>query len=315
MSISEQELKGQIAGMREALRSARASARTGKIVGILGVLVGLCVVALYVLAFLNLAKSVAESEELPRIVQQRVQQLQLQDILIKVAEEAAPVYLAEARELLKDMELPKVAEEELRLMLRDVEPVVRAELERVAPELQQMVLAQKDRTLKELQRRLERKLGDRLTTIVGRQQQRLETDLGLNEQSLATLVTNLQDACLSALRKVVERRVGNVEEEMQRILKIVAEIPPLPYAAQASRESVVHEMVRVLVALLKHNLPDYEVDLRMPVGGGAGPGAILQPRPGGPGPGPRTEEEIEAARAAARSAAEGEQANTEAGNE
>jgi len=312
MSTSEQELRGQIAGMREALRSARASARTGKIVGILGVLVGLCVVAIYVLAFINLGKSVAESKELPRTVLQRVEQLRLQDILTKVVEEAAPVYLTEARELLKDMELPKVAQAELRLMLKDVEPVVRAELERVSPELQQMLLAQKDRTLKELQRRVERKLGDRLTTIVGRQQQRLETDLGLDEQKLATIVTNLQDACLGALGKVVERRVGNVEEEMQRILKIVAEIPPLPQAALASRESVLNEMVRVLVALLKHNLPDYKVDLRMPVGGGAEPGVILQPRPGGPAPGPRTEEEIEAARAAARSAA---QANTEAGNE
>ena len=312
MSTSEQELKGQIAGMREALRSARASARTGKIVGILGVLVGLCVVALYVLAFLNLGKRVAESKELPRIVLQRVEQLRLQDILVEVAEEAAPVYLAEARELLEDMELPKVAQEELRLMLKDVEPVVRAELERVAPELRHMLMAQKDRTLKELQRRVERKLGDRLTTIVGRQEQRLDT-LGLDEQKLAMIVTNLQDAALGALRKVVERRMGNVEEEMQRILKIVAEIPPLPQAALATRESVANEMVLVLLALLKENLPEYDVDLRMPVGGRPGPDAILQqPRPGGPGPGPRTQEEIEAARAAARSAA---QANTEAGNE
>ena len=309
MSTSEQELKGQIAGMREALRSARASARTGKIVGILGVLVGLCVVALYVLAFLNLGKRVAESKELPRIVLQRVEQLRLQDILVEVAEEAAPVYLEEARELLKDMELPKVAQEELRLMLKDVEPVVRAELERVAPELRHMLMAQKDRTLKELQRRVERKLGDRLTTIVGRQEQRLDT-LGLDEQKLAMIVTNLQDAALGALRKVVERRMGNVEEEMQRILKIVAEIPPLPQAALATRESVANEMVLVLLALLKENLPEYDVDLRMPVGGRPGPDAILQPRPD-----PRTEEEIEAARAAARSATEGEQANTEAGNE
>ena len=303
MSTSEQELKGQIAGMREALQSARASARAGRIVGILGVVVGLCVVLCYVVAFINMGKEVAQPDKFLPIIRERVEMLQLEHTLTKVAREAAPVYVAEGRKLLEDMDLPEVLKREFELARADIEPVARKELERVAPQLEKMLTTQKEKTLTEMQSRLEKKLGDRLSSTVRRQETRLKVG-GLNQESLALLVTNLQDACLNALRTVVEKRMGNVRGEMDKIVKEVAQLPPLP---ASSREAVLHEMVLVLVALLRENLPAYEdVNLMSPAIGKAGPEAAT----------PEVQEAAWAAEAAeARRKVAEEQARREADNE
>ena len=93
----------------------------------------------------------------------------------------------------------------------------------------------------------------------------MSDELGLDEESLAQFITNLQDACLGALRKVVEQRMGNVKEEMDKIVKHVAQLPALP---ASSREAVLNEMVLVLVALLRENLPAYaDVNLTAPAVG------------------------------------------------
>lgn len=259
MSTSEQELRGQIAGMREALRSARASARTGRIVGILGVVVGLCVVACYVVAFINLGKSVAQPEKFMPLLQARAKQFDAPNTLKKVFNDTYPTYVEEGRNLLKEIDLPEVARRELDAARAEVQPLVEQELRRVAPKLEEMLLTQKEQTLANLQKLIEKKLGDHLTTTVRRQEQRLGRDLNLNQESLAQMVTNLQDASIGALQKVVEKRVGNVKGELTEIAKDVGQLPALP---ESPRGAILDEMALVLGALIREALPEYEnVDL------------------------------------------------------
>jgi len=224
MSASEQEVRSQIAEMREALQSARASARTGKIIGVLGVLVGLAIVAIYVVLFIGLGKSVVKSDELPRVLRARVERLQLDRAVSQIIEEAAPAYLAEARTLVEDLELPKLASEELQLMMKDLEPVLRQELERVRPQLQIVLENQREQTLNAVEGMLQQKLNARLQTIISRQGQRISEEQGLDEATLQMVATNLVDASGEAFRGMIEKRKGNLQEELAEMQKLLDQV-------------------------------------------------------------------------------------------
>jgi hypothetical protein len=64
------------------------------------------------------------------------------------------------------------------------------------------------------------------------------------------------------MTKVVERRVGDVREELDEIIKHVAKLPALP---DSPRGAVLDELVLVLAALMRENLPEYaDVNLDVP---------------------------------------------------
>jgi hypothetical protein len=254
MSVSEQEVKSQIAEMREGLQSARASARTGRIVGILGVLVGLGIVAIYVALFISLGKSVVESKEIPSIVQSRFERLQLDSVISQVIQQAGPAYVKESQELLKDLDLQKVASEQLQALMEDLRPTLEREMERVRPRVEKMLLAQRDKTVAEVESMLEQKLVGRLREIVGQQGSRIATESGLDEETLQQMVANLQEASVLAFKDMLVKRQGDLDDELRRMQKLLEEVPELE---DASERDIQKELGLVLIALLKHNLPDY----------------------------------------------------------
>ncbi len=260
MAVSEQELRSTVAQMREQLRSAAASRRRARVVGILGVVVGLCIVAFIVGSLFSLAGGLRENpEELRAAATSRIQNLQLERKASDVAKRLMPVIQKEALALVKELELPKVAMDELKIMLRDLEPVARRELERVTPRLRQVVEAESTRLQEDLRQALEGKLADRFSESIRRHEQRLET-LDLTEEKLAQIIENLQMASAYALQDILEPRLKGVVEEIKKVGNLVLDLPPLP--EERSEEQLLIEIKDVLLALLKERLPGYEMDPR-----------------------------------------------------
>jgi hypothetical protein len=284
MSTSEQGIKSQVAEMRQALRSARASARTGKIIYLLGVVAGLAIVAIYVVLFLTVIQSVAEPQRLGQMLQERLDRIQLDEGLQKVIKVAGPEYVAGARELLEGLDLPDIASRELQTMLKDLEPVLLAQIQRVRPRLEKMIETQKDKTLQDLEELLRASLGTRLADAVGRHEADLGEGTGLDAEGLAQLVMGLRDASTDGLAQVIMARRGNLEDEMKKMGALLSDIPPLP---PQSQEAVLEDLGRVLVALLKENLPGYEFEAELPA---------LQPPMMPPGPPAKVLERVEKAR-------------------
>jgi len=254
---SEQEVKSQVAEMRAALVSIRKSARIGSWVRILGVVVGLIIVALYVMAFINLGKSVVQGGEMRAAVEQRVarirEQLDLERKLPVLAKEVLPVYKDAGLELLKGMNIQELAESEARALLEELRVIVQAELERVTPELQRQLRGEGEKLLAELQQMLDNAVNDRLVKIIAERQMQLEQLVG-SEADVDKLVRDFKEAAQDAARHMIARRWTRYHEEMDKIAGLLNQIPPLPESMD--QEELIHELTRALLARVKFELPD-----------------------------------------------------------
>ncbi len=282
MSPSAQETKSQIAEMREGLRSTRQSMKVGKAVGILAVIVGLAIVALYVNAFIQLGKRVVQSPRIPQIARQRVQQFQFDRTVRHVLEAAGPAYLEEAKALAEEMDLMQTIQEQAQLMLEDLRPVLRKEVQRIQPQIQQAIQAQGQQTLADLEGMLQDKIETRLTAILAKQSGRL-AETGATREKLAEAVANLQEASLEAFQTALRARKGDLDAELTKFNALLEEIPSL---REMGKAEIQRDLRDVLLALLKHKLPDYEFR-------GMGPAAERGAPPGRPA---EVEEIIEKAR-------------------
>ncbi len=299
MAVSEQELRSTIAQMREQLRSTAASRRRARVIGILGVVVGFCIVGLIVYSVFSQFYNISDNpEELRAAATGQIRNLQLDRKASEVAKRLMPVVQKEALALVKELDLPKVATDELKIMLRDLEPVARRELERVTPRLRDLVEAESARLQEDLRQTLEGKLADRFSESIRRHERRLET-LDLTEEKLAQIIENLQMASAYALQDILEPRLKGVVEEMKKVGNLVLDLPPLP--EEKSEEQLLIEIKDVLLALLKERLPDYEMGPREVYQYGHRP-------PTGPPQQPQIDTPEEARRMAAEAAAAAQRA-------
>jgi hypothetical protein len=280
MSASEQEVQSQVAGMREALRSAAASRRIAKIVGILAVIVGLCMVAFFVLQILNMGRSIIENpEELEREATKQIELLDLDKKVTEIAEKALPAYAKEVETLfLEDKELQSAASAELSALLKDLEPVITEELARMRPRLEEMLEKQADRTLQAIEATLEQSLSQRLALIMEDNSGQLAGQAQLTPERLAEVADQLQSGLQGAVQIVWQRRAGNLEAEMNAINELVAQIPDRD--PQLTPEETYKDIMLVLVALMREELPPYDTSgLNFPatrgVGRRRGPGAAV----------------------------------------
>jgi hypothetical protein len=284
MSASEQEIKSQIAEMRQALRSAAASRRAARVVNMLGVLVGFCIVLFIVISIVNMGKDlVNRPQDLQKAFRQQIDALQLDRKATEVLDAAAPAYINEATQLVKDLQLPEklfaeakimvvdltpVLQQELNrlrprltAMVNDIEPVLRDQLDRIRPRVIAMLTAQQRRTVADLTKILQERVDNRFREIIARQGQRLQQGTDLNEEQLALYIENLRNAATDALTDMLQARAGNLEQELTNYVGLVAQIKPMKEPAEQTQ--LVGELISVLVALLKYNLPDYAVTAAM----------------------------------------------------
>jgi len=257
MSVTEQEVKGHIAEMRESLQTIRSSLRTGTVVRLLGLVVGLVIVAFYVLSFWNLGKNLLQSGELQAEVKKRVEQVPVQRIISTALEQAGPAYLQEAQNLLSDLELEQVAVEQLQLAMAELHPVLMAELERVRPKLVSALKTRTEGALTRFESEMRALLEERLENMIRDNQNLIAEGTDLTEEEVQDILINVIEANQEALMAVVQRRWERNEAVVHDIGELVLEFPELP---EMTEEELLAETRDVLVALLKHKLPDYEFE-------------------------------------------------------
>jgi hypothetical protein len=118
-----------------------------------------------------------------------------------------------------------------------------------------MLNAQKEKTLKDLQNLLEKKVVDRVAALIEQQGGNLQTQLNLDEAGVAKILVNLRDASTDAFQSMVNKRAGELRAELERCVKVLAEIPPLP---EAEQQAVIDDLIKVLAAFLREELPPYD---------------------------------------------------------
>jgi len=302
MSTSEQEVQSQVAEMRQALRSAAASRRIAKLVNILAVIVGFCIVGFFVWQIFQLGGNVVHHpEELQKAITKHVELMNLEQKATEIVEKAAPAYAEQVQTLfLEDKELHKAVGEQMDALFKEAEPLVRQELVRLRPRLEKIIRRQADRTVASAQDTLEQTLSGRLATIMEDQTGALASHAELTPERLAEVSQKLQDGLRGAVAIVWERRTKGLNDEMVEINDLIRQIPDRD--PQLSAEDTYKDIMLVLVAILREELPPYDTsDLNFVVRRAPTPTGPAGPRgPGGPG-GP-TQATGAAAEAAAASA-------------
>jgi len=259
MSASEQEIRSQIAEMREALRSAAAGRRAARVVNSLGVLVGFCIVGFIVWQVISLVMSIAHNTDaMQAAFRTQLTALQLDRKAQQIVELAAPTYLDEGRKMLTDLNLGETVFGEAKQMVNDLVPVFRKEGERIQPQVQAMLTAQWDKFLKDVEELLQRKVADRLGAIVGQQGATLQREANIKPEDVEQILLNLQDASAVAFQAVIKKRAGNLEAEMQQFIGLLAQLPEAP---ETTQEAILPELRDVLLAIVKDELPDYDITL------------------------------------------------------
>jgi hypothetical protein len=300
MSTSEQEVQSQVAEMRQALRSAAASRRTAKLVNILAVFVGLCMVGFFVWQIMSMGKSLIDNPEaLQSEVTKQVELLNIQQKATEIVEKAAPAYAKQVEEIfLNDKELQQAVGAELEAALKDLEPVVRRELAVIWPRAQRMLERQADKTLDTVQDTLQRELSTRLATIMEDKTGQLAGQADLSPEQLAEVAQALQEGLAGAVAIVWRERTGELEQEMDAINDLLIQIPERD--PQLTAEETYNDIMRVLVAILREELPPYDTSKLMFAPVGAAPGSGRGPAgPPGVGGEAATEAATEGAAAAA----------------
>ncbi len=271
MSASEQEIKSQIAEMQQALRSALAGRRAARVVNIIGVILGFCIVGLIVYSTIwgLILPMASQPERLQKAIQQHLTTMQLDKKAVQAIETAAPAYLQEAQKMASDLKVLEKVQEQARQMIADLEPTFRAELENMKPRVIAMFNTQKEQTLSQLQDLLQKKIVDRVRDLLSQQGERLQAQTDLDEAGVEKILANLRDASTEAFTNMVRKRAGNLEKEITDCVAVVAQIPALP---EAKQEKVLDDLMAVLAALVKEELPSYTFEKGELEGPAAPPG-------------------------------------------
>ncbi len=258
MSVSEQEVKNQIAAMEEDLDSIRTSARIGSWVRILGVLAGFGIVGLFVWAFISLGMNVYnDMEPALRTEADRIKNNLTGDPkqFQALAEEVGKAYLEEAKAMVEDMDLQTTAQEEFQAFVEDVRPIVESEYKRLSPQIEGMLQSQGQLLLDDLQAMVDEALNERLAGILASQQVTLEQAVGTDDPD--EVIQRVRSAAEKAAQAMVARRWDRYADQRRQIADLVGRIPDLP--RDLGEEELVSELTKALLARLKLEIPDYEL--------------------------------------------------------
>lgn len=255
MSVSDQEVRSEIAEARESLQAIRASMRTGMVVRFLGLVAGIIIVLIYVFSFWGLVRGVAESGQIEQQLRERVPLVGLRQGVRQIIREAGPVYMKEVEQILSEMGLTEMLNVQLEAAYQDLRPVLMEEFSRVRPRLAAAVRGELQASADQLEAELQQMVESRLAQIIRDRQASLAAEADVSEEDVEKFLVNMIDANQQALMSVIDRRWADNTEELEEIRQTAEQFPEMP---EMSDEALLEHTVRVLVALMKYKLEDYE---------------------------------------------------------
>ncbi len=255
MSVSDQEVRSEVAEARESLQMVRASLRTGMVIRFVGLVAGIIIVVIYVYSFMNLADQIARSGRIEQEVKERVELLNVRQGVRQIIREAGPLYMEEIQQVLSEMGFREMLSTQLEAAYEDLRPILLEEFSRVRPRLADALRGQLQRTAAQLEVELQEMVEARMAQIIRDRQASLAAEADVSEEDVEKFLVNMIDANQQALMNVIDRRWAGNEEDLYEIRDMVAQLPDLP---AMDDQALLDHTVRVLVALLKYKLPDYE---------------------------------------------------------
>ena len=219
MTVSEQDVRNQVAEMRQALQAAAESRRRAGVVKVMGTIAAIIIVVVFVLLFWNLATGVARNPEaIKKAFEKNIQPLHLQNMASKVAMDMMPVVQKETQKLLDDLKNDQEAIDALKAMWEDIKPTIEMKVKAAAHDKVQPALEKEGKQLlAELEEKLKEHLNERFLPLVEAAQDQLAERTDLSEEKLGEIVETLKTACEKAAQAVVK-------EEMEKAWAVIDKI-------------------------------------------------------------------------------------------
>ena len=258
MSVNEQDIKKEIAGMRATLESVRASARAGTVIKVLGLVLGFGIVGFFLYATWQYrVKPLQDFKRWEPVLTQRGQQLydrlQMKTTLPRLGQEVVPVYLEESKKMLEDLNVAEEVSKELQAILQDLQPVLTEQLDRARPRVEGLMKGEMAKAALELEKLVDKKVNEHLAAILAKQETAIQQETGLTETKVQQLVQDLQEAAQDAAQKLIMKRVERNMDHINKINEVLAEVPELP--RKMTQDEMVEQLGLALLARVKFELP------------------------------------------------------------
>jgi hypothetical protein len=222
MTVSEQEVKDQIAEMRQALVVAQEARRRAGIIKLVGTVAGIVIVVLFVWLFIKIGLDAKNNvDDYSAAITKRIKTAQVASKVEKIAVGAMPLVQQEGTRLLNELKDDKETWAEAQAFLNeDVLPMLEAKTKNeVFPKVQALAEAQFEGMQEDLMALLEGKFKKRVEEIAQTQATNLELGTGLNEQQIDKILGNLRTCCQDAAWEMMAERGDKVWAKIEEIKK------------------------------------------------------------------------------------------------
>jgi len=196
------------------------------------------------------------------ILQEKLQESELGELAMEEVRKASGEVWSVYHELIgnkvEEMGVLDDVEKALQEVIDEAGPAYSAEFDRIRPRLLTAFESEGNTLLDELRVLTKDKVETALTESILKQEDRLLKDLELSEPEIELMLGTLVEASHRAVSRMVEKRA---DTHRKLLAEIEAMLPEVGMAEEHDLDVVVDQMLKVLVLLLKHKLPEEFEDL------------------------------------------------------
>lgn len=239
MSVSQQDVRAQVAAMEQDLADAqRARKRTSRTKFAGSLIVALVIVA-FGLQVVNQVKNLhkqlnapSETNEGQTVAQELFyKRLGGQETVDQTVRQARTIVTTRLRETAEAAQNDPQIRALAKGLWEDVAvPALREEVDKQGPKVMGMVKEAGDEWMKELQATLEAKVQEHLSAAVERHRTQLAEGTELNEERVDEIISKLRETSEAAATEMIAKRVKEMQPEIDAIIEarnqIVSQTPP-----------------------------------------------------------------------------------------
>lgn len=221
MSVTEQEIKAQVADMQRALEEIDVSRRRAGVTKLVGTVAAILVVVTLVVSFVWNVRSLAERrDEFVQAFQKRIAPMGLTGKFTDLATELGPIVQKEAQKLAKELQENEKARAQLTAMWEeDMLPILKAKAEEVRPDLEKAAESQRKLLIEALQEKLQAKINERLRVLIQEQETDIRTGTGIAEEQIDGILAMLRESSEEAAANVVKRKLKELDDVVNDIVE------------------------------------------------------------------------------------------------